>query len=113
MLTHIKNDSSPFTTMLSGAAGAAVYFGERVNALAGKHWQAFAGQDYFDSHGIFYSIMVSAPAVFNLFAVLVSGRQCCDLSDCGCGCSSIAATEGARGVLSGVRPHIMCCGARL
>jgi hypothetical protein len=50
-----------------------VYFGERVNALAGQHWQAFAGQDYFDSHGIFYSIMVSGPAVFNLVAVLVRG----------------------------------------
>lgn len=49
-----------------------MYFGERVNALAGQHWQAFAGQDYFDSHGIFYSVLVSLPTVINLFAVLVS-----------------------------------------
>jgi hypothetical protein len=58
--------------------GAAVFFGERINGLAGQHWQAFAGQDYFDSHGIFYSIMVSGPAVFNLFAVLVSSTLCED-----------------------------------
>jgi hypothetical protein len=56
--------------------GAAVFFGERINGLAGQHWEAFAGQDYFDSHGIFYSIMVSGPAVFNLFAVLVSSSLC-------------------------------------
>eukprot|EP00882_Tetradesmus_deserticola_P015009 GHRQ01015976.1.p5 GENE.GHRQ01015976.1~~GHRQ01015976.1.p5 ORF type:complete len:100 (-),score=22.38 GHRQ01015976.1:815-1114(-) len=55
-----------------GPPGAAVFFGERINGLAGDHWEAFAGQDYFDSHGIFYSIVVSGPAVFNLFAVLVS-----------------------------------------
>jgi hypothetical protein len=55
--------------------GAAVFFGERINALAGQHWEAFAGQHYFDSHGIFYSIMVSGPAVFNLFAVLVSSAS--------------------------------------
>ncbi|KAF8060550.1 TMEM18 [Scenedesmus sp. PABB004] len=53
------------------ALGSVVYFGERINALAGRHWPAFAGQDYFDRRGVFYCVMVSGPAVVNLLIVLV------------------------------------------
>eukprot|EP00882_Tetradesmus_deserticola_P003877 GHRQ01004101.1.p2 GENE.GHRQ01004101.1~~GHRQ01004101.1.p2 ORF type:complete len:171 (+),score=66.94 GHRQ01004101.1:290-802(+) len=63
--------NTTFLGSLFCVLGAAVFFGERINGLAGDHWEAFAGQDYFDSHGIFYSIVVSGPAVFNLFAVLI------------------------------------------
>lgn len=63
--------NTTFLGVMFCVLGAAVYFGERVNALAGQHWQAFAGQDYFDSHGIFYSVLVSLPTVINLFAVLI------------------------------------------
>ncbi|KAF6253983.1 transmembrane protein 18-domain-containing protein [Scenedesmus sp. NREL 46B-D3] len=63
--------NTTFLGIMFCVLGAAVFLGERLNALAGDHWEAFAGQDYFDSHGIFYSIVVSGPAVVNLFAVLI------------------------------------------
>lgn len=53
-------------------AGAVVYFGETLNHLAAQHWQKFAGQNYFDEHGIFYSIVVSAPLLLIVFVILVS-----------------------------------------
>jgi hypothetical protein len=48
-----------------------VYFGENINSVAGQHWQAFARQDYFDEHGIFYNSIVSGPAIITLLMVLV------------------------------------------
>eukprot|EP00878_Enallax_costatus_P033982 GHUV01037578.1.p3 GENE.GHUV01037578.1~~GHUV01037578.1.p3 ORF type:complete len:108 (+),score=29.25 GHUV01037578.1:892-1215(+) len=51
--------------------GSVVYFGERINKLASQHWQSFSTQNYFDDHGAFYSVLVSGPALFNLFAVLI------------------------------------------
>jgi hypothetical protein len=50
-----------------------VYFGEPINRAAGRHWQEFASQDYFDGHGVFYNALVSAPALVTLFTVLVRG----------------------------------------
>jgi hypothetical protein len=54
-----------------------VYFGERVNGLAQQHWQAFATQDYFDEHGVFYNAVVSGPALVTLFTVLVGRSLVC------------------------------------
>lgn len=50
---------------------ALVYGAERLNALGGRHWQRFAGQNYFDEGGIFVSAVLSAPLVFTMFVVLV------------------------------------------
>jgi len=52
-----------------------IYFGENINSVAGQHWQSFATQDYFDEHGIFYNVVVSAPALITLLTVLVSKQQ--------------------------------------
>lgn len=62
--------------MVDVPAGSVVYFGENINKVAAQHWQSFATQDYFDSRGIFYSVMVSGPAVVNLFTVLVGMTAC-------------------------------------
>lgn len=48
-----------------------VYSAERLNALGGRHWQRFAGQNYFDGSGIFVSAVLSAPLVFTMFVILV------------------------------------------
>lgn len=52
-------------------AAGIVYFAERINDLAARHWQSFATQDYFDAHGIFYSAVVSAPLLATMFVILV------------------------------------------
>jgi hypothetical protein len=49
-----------------------IFFAEQLNALAGAHWQSFAGQDYFDERGVFFSALVSAPLLCLMFVILVS-----------------------------------------
>ncbi len=48
-----------------------VYCSERLNALAGAHWQAFSTQDYFDKGGVFAAVLWCAPLVLLLTAMLV------------------------------------------
>lgn len=50
---------------------AAVYCAERLNALAARHWRSFAGQPYFDEHGIFTSAVYSVPLLVVMFVILV------------------------------------------
>ena len=42
-------------------AVASVYCAEYINDFAGRHWEDFAGQNYFDKNGVFVSVMFSAP----------------------------------------------------
>ncbi|EFN59942.1 hypothetical protein CHLNCDRAFT_133015 [Chlorella variabilis] len=49
-----------------------IYFAERINGLAARHWRSFAKQNYFDSQGIFTSAMLSAPLLLIMFVILVN-----------------------------------------
>ena len=44
---------------------------EQLNGLGDRHWERFAGQNYFDSSGIFISVLLSGPLVFTMFVTLV------------------------------------------
>lgn len=50
---------------------AAVYASERLNHLGAEHWRAFAGQDYFDKHGVFISVLWSAPLLGDAFLIII------------------------------------------
>lgn len=52
-------------------AVALVYNAERINALAGRHWQRFARQDYFDKSGVFAGVLLGAPLLLTMFVILV------------------------------------------
>eukprot|EP00300_Choanocystis_sp_HF-7_P002746 c12084_g1_i1.p2 GENE.c12084_g1_i1~~c12084_g1_i1.p2 ORF type:complete len:111 (+),score=13.65 c12084_g1_i1:323-655(+) len=54
------------------AAVIMVYTGESINRLGAQHWRSFATQDYFDSSGLFYTVMVSVPLLFVAIFVLCS-----------------------------------------
>jgi len=60
-----------FTCLHATIAVVVVYLAERLNALSASHWQRFAGQNYFDSNGVFVSTVLSAPLVFDMFVILV------------------------------------------
>eukprot|EP00271_Cylindrocystis_brebissonii_P020411 TRINITY_DN6740_c0_g1_i1.p1 TRINITY_DN6740_c0_g1~~TRINITY_DN6740_c0_g1_i1.p1 ORF type:complete len:170 (-),score=43.73 TRINITY_DN6740_c0_g1_i1:125-634(-) len=49
-----------------------VYSAETLNFYADKHWRAFAGQNYFDKHGIFTSTLWSGPLIILSLVVLVN-----------------------------------------
>ena len=45
---------------------------ERINSLAARNWQSFASQNYFQSHGLFTSALLSAPLLVILFTILIN-----------------------------------------
>ena len=63
-------------------AVALVYNAERINSLAGRHWQQFARQNYFDGNGVFAGVLLGAPLLTIMFVILVgcaSGAAHCSL----------------------------------
>lgn len=49
-----------------------VYFAERLNSLLLRNWSSFAGQPYFDSHGVFISTVWSGPLLLISTLILVN-----------------------------------------
>ena len=48
-----------------------VYFSEKLNALAAANWNLFANEQYFDSPGLFISVVFSTPMLFNCLIIIV------------------------------------------
>jgi len=50
--------------------GGLVRGGEYLNRIGAKHWKQFATQNYFDSRGVFCSIMLATPLLIDSFIML-------------------------------------------
>ena len=50
----------------------AVRSSEIINEFAATHWKAFSRQQYFDSQGLFISVVFSMPVLFNCLMMVVS-----------------------------------------
>lgn len=48
-----------------------VYFSESINTLAATNWSSFSRQQYFDSQGLFISVMFSVPILLNCMILIV------------------------------------------
>lgn len=48
-----------------------VYFSEQLNAYAAHNWKVFSRQQYFDSKGLFISIVFSVPILLNCMLMVV------------------------------------------
>jgi hypothetical protein len=44
---------------------------EWINNACARHWRLLAKQNYFDQHGLFFSVMLGAPLVVGAFVILV------------------------------------------
>ena len=51
---------------------AGVYLAEWLNSILANNWKSFATQNYFDSHGLFLSVLWSGPLLVVAIVVLVS-----------------------------------------
>jgi hypothetical protein len=49
-----------------------VFVSENLNAVAAEHWKLFSKHQYFDSDGMFISIVFSLPLLFNSMLVVVN-----------------------------------------
>ncbi|XP_011505200.1 PREDICTED: transmembrane protein 18 [Ceratosolen solmsi marchali] len=49
-----------------------VYFSESINEVAATHWMVFSKQQYFDSKGLFISIVFSVPILMNCMIMVAS-----------------------------------------
>ncbi|XP_059473596.1 transmembrane protein 18 isoform X2 [Neocloeon triangulifer] len=56
-----------FTVMLFS-----VYFSENINIYAAERWRSFSRQQYFDSKGMFISIIFSIPMLFNCMIMVAN-----------------------------------------
>ncbi|CAH1369586.1 hypothetical protein MTP99_011010 [Tenebrio molitor] len=49
-----------------------VYFSESINKLASNNWKIFSRQQYFDSNGLFISVVFSMPILLNCMLMVGS-----------------------------------------
>lgn len=64
-LTLLTRDRGNVQAVLFLTALLLVYFSEALNELAAKHWQSFSSQQYFDSQGMFISLVFSTPLLLD------------------------------------------------
>ena len=50
---------------------ALCYFSEYLNELAAKNWKLFSNEQYFDSNGLFISIVLNAPLILNCCLIVI------------------------------------------
>lgn len=51
---------------------AIVFAAERINNLGRERWETFAGQNYFDSRGLFITVVLSTPLLITALFILVN-----------------------------------------
>ncbi|XP_050033731.1 transmembrane protein 18 [Dermacentor andersoni] len=64
-LTLLTRDRGNVQAGLFVTALLLVYFSEALNELAARHWRAFSSHQYFDSQGMFISLVFSMPLLLN------------------------------------------------
>jgi len=72
LLVIISRKKVNFQLCLSVLTFAGVFLAERINRFLGERWESFAGQNYFDSHGIFISVLWSGPLLLITMVIVVN-----------------------------------------
>ncbi|XP_075496528.1 uncharacterized protein LOC142533586 [Primulina tabacum] len=68
--TSRKNINLQMSLFLLALGG--VYLAERLNGFLAGNWTSFAGQNYFDTQGLFLSVLWSGPLLVIVILILVN-----------------------------------------
>ncbi|CAG9864390.1 unnamed protein product [Phyllotreta striolata] len=72
MMALLTRNYGNFQALLFFCLLLLVYFSESINKLASANWQIFSRQQYFDSNGLFISVVFSMPILINCILMVGS-----------------------------------------
>ncbi|PIA32770.1 hypothetical protein AQUCO_04300007v1 [Aquilegia coerulea] len=72
LIIVISRKNVNFQMLLFLMALAGVYFAEKMNTVLHSNWESFAGQNYFDAHGVFVSVLWSGPLLCMSILILMN-----------------------------------------
>ncbi|KAG7207510.1 hypothetical protein KM043_009142 [Ampulex compressa] len=72
MTALMTRNHANFQIMLFLALLLLVYFSESINEVAASNWMMFSRQQYFDSNGLFISVVFSVPILMNCMIMIAS-----------------------------------------
>lgn len=72
LITIISRKNVNFQLCLSIMAFSGVFLAERINHFLEENWKSFAGQNYFDPHGLFISVLWSGPLLLISMLIVVN-----------------------------------------
>ncbi|XP_015592322.1 transmembrane protein 18 [Cephus cinctus] len=72
MTALMTRNHANFQIILFLALLLLVYFSESINEMAATNWMVFSKQQYFDSKGLFISIVFSVPILINCMIMVAS-----------------------------------------
>ncbi|BFZ21587.1 hypothetical protein BsWGS_24626 [Bradybaena similaris] len=71
LVTFITRTRQMLQAVHFGALFVLVYSAETLNEIAAKNWKLFSRQQYFDSKGMFISLVWSAPLLMNCLIIVM------------------------------------------
>ncbi|KAL3280636.1 hypothetical protein HHI36_003872 [Cryptolaemus montrouzieri] len=72
MMATLTRNHGNFQALLFFFLLLLVYFSESINKIASTNWKIFSRQQYFDSNGLFISIVFSMPILLNCMLLVGS-----------------------------------------
>ncbi|CAH2010493.1 unnamed protein product [Acanthoscelides obtectus] len=72
MMAILTRNYGNFQAVLFFCLLLLVYFSESINELAATNWKIFSRQQYFDSNGLFISVVFSIPILLNCILMVGS-----------------------------------------
>ncbi|RCV29324.1 hypothetical protein SETIT_6G003800v2 [Setaria italica] len=72
LVTIISRRNVNFQLILSALTFSGVFLAERINTFLGQNWKSFSSQNYFDSQGLFISVVWSGPLLLITILILVN-----------------------------------------
>ncbi|XP_018569341.1 transmembrane protein 18 [Anoplophora glabripennis] len=72
MMAILTRNYGNFQALLFFCLLLLVYFSESINKMASTNWKIFSRQQYFDSNGLFISVVFSMPILLNCILMVGS-----------------------------------------